>query len=93
MSGLAPLVFFLVPKLRFKKSFARGDAPEGLNWKWEILNQVLWKMLAEPTGHTIRVVLEHEFEELLSKDAYKEIGGDSDDGVSFEEYLREKNKA
>lgn len=74
------------------KSFARGDAPEGLNWKWDILNQVLWKMLAEHTGHTIRVVLEHEFEELLNKDAYTDIGGDGDDGVSFEEYLWEKKK-
>jgi hypothetical protein len=51
------------------KSFARGDAPEGLNWKWHVLNQVLWKMLAEHTGHNIRVVLENDFDELLHKDA------------------------
>ena len=74
------------------KSFARGDAPEGLNWKWEKLNRVLWKMLAEHTGHTIRVVLEHEFEELLGSDTFQDIGGDSSKDVTFEEYLREKQK-
>jgi hypothetical protein len=74
------------------KSFARGDAPDGLNWKWEILNQVLWKMLAEHTGHTIRVVLEHEFEKLLGKNDYMEIGGDRDNDIAFEQYLREKKK-
>ncbi len=74
------------------KSFARGDAPEGLNWKWEILNQALWKMLAEHTGHSIRVVLEHDFEKLVDKDAFQEIGGDKADDVTFEDYLREKQK-
>ena len=73
------------------KSFARGDAPQGLNWKWDTLNRVLWKMLAEHTGHNIRVVLEQDFNELLCKDAYTDIGGDGEQGISFEDYLRKRD--
>jgi hypothetical protein len=69
------------------KSFAIG---EGINWKSEELNRVLWKMLAEHTGHAIRIVLEHEFEKLLNTADYREIGGDSDMDIRFEDYLREE---
>lgn len=65
------------------KSFARGDAPDGCNWKMIRLNQALWKFLAEHTARDICVVLEHEFEKLLRQSKYQEIGDAEDGGVSF----------
>ncbi len=56
--------------------------PEGpLNWSLPQLNQVLWKFLADHTGHHIDVRLEHEMTEEMF--GYQDIGDD----ISFEAYL------
>jgi hypothetical protein len=62
-----------------------GGAELPPHWKREVLNQVLWKFLAEHTGHRIDVRLEHEMTEEMF--GYQEIGGDSDKDVTFEKYL------
>ncbi|MDY3558586.1 hypothetical protein R5W23_005707 [Gemmata sp. JC673] len=55
------------------------------HWARTQLNQVLWKFLAEHTGHGIDVRLEHEMTDEMW--GYREIGGDTDEGISFEAYL------
>ena len=72
------------------KTFSIGNPPDNVNWKSETLNRVLWKLLAEHCGHSIRVVLEHDFTLLLETDNYQEIGGDSDADIRFEDYLRQE---
>lgn len=62
-----------------------GAASEPPHWKREQLNQVLWKFLAEHTGHAIDVRLENEMTEEMT--GYQEIGGDHIKDVSYEQYL------
>jgi hypothetical protein len=65
--------------------FHIGPAQEPPHWKREVLNQVLWKFLADHTGHHIDVRLEHEMTDAMY--GYQEIGGDRDGDLSFEHYL------
>jgi hypothetical protein len=62
-----------------------GAAEEPPLWKREILNQALWKFLAEHTGHQIDVRLEHEVTEDMF--GYKRIGGETDYDLPFDKYL------
>jgi len=55
------------------------------HWARPQLNQVLWKFLADHTAHKIDVLLEGDMTEDMS--SYQEIGGDSREDISFEEYL------
>jgi hypothetical protein len=65
--------------------FHIGDQTEPPQWKRDVLNQVLWKFLADHTGHRIDVRLEHEMTDDMHE--YHEIGGDTDRDISFEKYL------
>jgi len=65
--------------------FHIGCPDEPPHWKREMLNQVLWKFLADHTGHRIDVRLEHEITDEMF--GYQSIGGDTDRDVSFEQYL------
>jgi hypothetical protein len=66
-------------------AFHIGGAEEPPHWARPQLNQVVWKFLADHTAHRIDVRLEHEMtDEMLG---YQEIGGDSDEDISFEAYL------
>jgi hypothetical protein len=65
--------------------FHIGDAILPPHWKREQLNQVLWKFLADHTGHRIDTRLEHEMTDEMY--GYQELGGDREDDVSFEQYL------
>jgi hypothetical protein len=49
------------------------------------LNRVLWKFLADHTGHRIDVRLEHQMTD--EQFGYQAIGEDSENGISFEAYL------
>jgi hypothetical protein len=62
-----------------------GSETENPHWSRPELNQVLWKFLADHTGHRIDVCLEHDMDEAMW--AYQEIGGDSDTDISFATYL------
>ena len=66
-------------------SFHIGGPEEPPHWKREQLNQVLWKFLADHTGHRIDVRLEHEMTEEMY--GYQTIGGDNGNDISFEDYL------
>src|SRR5579859_7061955 len=66
-------------------AFHIGGADEPRHWKQEQLNQVLWKFLADHVGHRIDVRLESEMSEEMS--GYQEIGGDTENDITFEEYL------
>lgn len=65
--------------------FHRGGEGDPPHWQREQLNQVLWKFLADHTGHRIDVRLEHE----MSVNAwdYQEIGGDSTEDIDADTYL------
>jgi hypothetical protein len=65
--------------------FHLGGADQPPHWQREQLNQVLWKFLADHTGHRIDVRLEYEMTEEMF--GYQSIGGDSDTDISFEAYL------
>jgi hypothetical protein len=60
-----------------------GTSPP--NWKNEVLNQVVWKFLADHTMHKIDARLEHQATDQMHE--YKEIGGDEIPDISFSEYL------
>lgn len=65
--------------------FHIGGSEEPKHWEREWLNQVVWKFLADHTGHRIDVRLEHEMtEDMLG---YQEIGGDGEADISIENYL------
>ncbi len=68
-------------------AFHIGGSEEPPHWARPQLNQVLWKFLADHTGHRIDVRLEHEMTEETF--GYQEIGGDTDGDISFEGYLAE----
>src|SRR5262249_43557729 len=65
--------------------FHIGGPDEPPMWKREQFNQVLWKFLADHTGHRIDVRLEHEMSDDMF--AYQQIGGERDEDISFEAYL------
>jgi len=68
-------------------AFHIGSKEDPPHWQREQLNQVLWKFLADHTGHNIDVRLECEMSEEM--DGYQEIGGEECDGsISFNQYLR-----
>lgn len=48
--------------------------------------RALWKMLAEHRGHSMRVYVEDELEQALG-DGLREIGGDGEGDIPFDEYL------
>jgi hypothetical protein len=62
-----------------------GDGNQPLHWQREKLNQVLWKFLADHTGHRIDVRLDHQ----MTNDSYgyQEIGGDSENSLTYDLYL------
>ncbi|MFL5342541.1 MAG: hypothetical protein ACJ8F7_20535, partial [Gemmataceae bacterium] len=59
--------------------FHMGDAEDSPHWKRELLNQVLWKFLADHTSHRIDVRLEYKMTEEMY--GYQMIGGDRDEDV------------
>jgi hypothetical protein len=59
-----------------------GELP---NWKRESLNQVLWKFMADHTGHRIDVRLEWDMTDEMY--GYQNIDGDGEGDISIEEYL------
>jgi Uma2 family endonuclease len=65
--------------------FHMGGADEPPPWKREVLNRILWKFLADHSGHRIDVRLEHEM--TVEMFGYQEIGGDRNEDVSYEQYL------
>jgi hypothetical protein len=66
-------------------AFHIGGSEEPAHWARPQLNQVLWKFLADHTGHRIDVRLEHEQDEF---EDYQQIVGESDGTeISFEAFL------
>ena len=72
---------------RFQIGGSTGDG-ESLNSENRILNKVLWKMLADHAGHSIRVLVEGKADYGTHYE-YVEIGGDTKRDISFEEYLND----
>jgi hypothetical protein len=66
--------------------FHIGSAEEPPNYRRDLLNQVLWKFLAEHTGMDLRVVVEGDG---FDVDDYVEIGGDSEGDVPFDRYIKD----
>jgi hypothetical protein len=66
-------------------AFHIGEPEEPPHWARPQLNQILWKFMADHAGHRIDVRLEHEMTEEMF--GYQNIGGDTNQGVSFEAYL------
>lgn len=66
-------------------AFHIGGPEEPGHWARRQLNQVLWKFLADHSGHRIDVRLEHEMTDEMF--GYQDIGGDTGDDLSFETYL------
>lgn len=66
-------------------AFHIGGPKDPANWARQQLNQVLWKFLADHSGHRIDVRLEHDMTDDMF--GYQDIGGDTDDAPSFETYL------
>jgi hypothetical protein len=66
-------------------SFHRGSENDPPHWRREQLNQAMWKFLADHASHAIDVRLEHQMTEEVF--AYQEIGGDSETGISFADYI------
>jgi hypothetical protein len=66
-------------------AFHIGSEEQPPHWARPQLNQVLWKFLADHSGHRIDVRLEHEMTEEMF--GYQDIGGDTDQDISFEAYL------
>jgi len=66
-------------------AFQRGQSlPK--HWNSPQLNKVVWKFLADHTGHHIDVRLESDMtDEMYS---YQDIGGDSPGDITEEEYLK-----
>jgi hypothetical protein len=70
--------------------FGIGD--EVHNWQNQEANRVLWKMLADHAGHSLRVLVEWapEFNVFMDDGAVVEIGGDEPGhDIPFEEYLKD----
>jgi hypothetical protein len=62
-----------------------GQEDDPPRWLRTELNQVLWKFLADHTGHHIDTRLEQDMEDQMWE--YQEIGGDCDSDISFAAYL------
>jgi hypothetical protein len=61
-----------------------GSIPNHEN---RLLTAALWKMLAVHHGHTIHTFFDFEYDALLDRGAYREIGGDVGGDISIEEYV------
>lgn len=72
-------------------AFHIGSEEEPPHWARPQLNQVVWKFLADHTGHRIDVRLEHQQTDEMHgyQHIYQHIGGDTDQDISFEAYLAE----
>jgi hypothetical protein len=68
-------------------AFHIGGPEEPPHWARPQLNQVLWKFLADHAGHRIDVRLEHEMTDEMF--GYQDIGGDTEQDISFEGYIAE----
>ncbi|WP_020475815.1 hypothetical protein [Zavarzinella formosa] len=66
-------------------AFHIGGPELSPHWARPQLNQVVWKFLADHTGHRIDVRLEDQMTD--AEHACQEIGGDRDEDISFESYL------
>lgn len=64
-------------------SFHRASAVNLPNCEQTMLNRVLWKMLADHAGHTLRVIVECDRESPSLCD-YREIGCDDFQDLGFE---------
>jgi len=53
------------------------------HWQREELNQIVWKFLADHTGHRLQVLMEHDMTDEFYN--YQEIGDD----ISVQEYLKD----
>ena len=84
---LGKAVFRGEDRLSAVDHFHRGDPSEPPNWARETLNRVLWKMLAEHSGHTLRVLFDYELEKLEEEEGYREIGGNSLGDIPLEAYI------
>jgi hypothetical protein len=70
--------------------FKIGDQEDPPNSQRLELNRAIWKMLADHAGHNLRVIVEGEpDEDILEDDAFVEIGGDTINDISFDEYLKD----
>lgn len=70
------------------KYFHRVNKTNLRNWEQVVLNQALWKFLADHKGHNLRVLADYEIEQLIEEDClqdYTNIEGSV--GNSFTEYL------
>lgn len=65
--------------------FHIGASSEPPNWKRTVLNQTVWKFLAEHCGHRIDTRLEHQMTDEMF--GYQDIGGEGDFGGSAAPYL------
>jgi hypothetical protein len=65
--------------------FHIGGEEEAPHWQRPLLNQVIWKFLADHAGHHTDVRLEHEMTDEMF--GYKDIGGDRDTDISYEQYV------
>ena len=70
-----------------RRRYHIGDADEPPNANRDLLNRVLWKLLAECEGSMLKVVTDRdpEYEQL---DRYVAIGGDRICDLSFDAFLR-----
>jgi hypothetical protein len=71
-----------------RRQYHIGDADALPNANRDLLNRVLWMLLAESEGSMLKVVTDRdpEYEQL---DCYVEIGGDRICDLSFEAFLRD----
>jgi hypothetical protein len=67
--------------------FHRGDADRP-HWARNELNAVLWKMLADHSGHPLKVIVDGDLDD-RSSDETVEVGGDTFQDISFTEYLKD----
>jgi|SRR5215469_14778604 len=65
-------------------AFQRGTGPK--HWNQPQFNKVIWKFLADHTGHHIDVRTEDQMTEEIY--GYQEIGGDTGNDIAEEQYLK-----
>lgn len=68
-------------------AFHIGGPDQPLHWARQQLNQILWKFLADHTGHRIDVRLENQMTTEMFD--YQEIGGDAEKDISAAAYLED----
>ena len=66
-------------------AFHIGGPEEPKHWDRPQLNKVMWKFLADHCHHKIDVLLEGDMTEEMNN--YQEVGGDTDNDISFGSYL------